>query len=55
VSRRNGRGGAFYQRLKPGRLGEVDPEAVTPPLIPAGHLGRSMAKLFLHIALVDLG
>jgi len=30
-------------------------ETVTPALIAAGHLGGGMAKLLLHISLVDLG
>ncbi|CCV09577.1 hypothetical protein MESS2_p70011 [Mesorhizobium metallidurans STM 2683] len=47
-----GEGRGFSQ---PGRLGEIDPEAVTPPLIPTGHLGAGMAELLLHIAFIDLG
>lgn len=40
---------------EPGRLGQIDPEAVTPPLVLAGHLRRGVAKLLLHIALINLG
>lgn len=36
-------------------LGEIDAESISSALIPAGHFGRGMAELPLHIALVDLG
>ena len=41
--------------LKATCFGEIDTEAVPPPLILAGHFDTRMAKLFLHVAFVDLG
>lgn len=40
---------------KPGRLGEVDPEAVTAALIFAAHFRTGMTELLLHVPLVDVG
>lgn len=39
---------------EPGRLSEVDPETVATPLVLAGHLGAGVAKLLLHITLINL-
>ena len=35
-------------------LRQIDPEPVSAALVTAGHFGRGMAELFLHMALVDL-
>jgi hypothetical protein len=40
---------------QPGRLGEVDPESVSLPLIAAGHLGTGVAELPLDVAFIGLG
>jgi hypothetical protein len=45
-----GRGG-----LKPRSLGQIHPKSIPPALIAARHLSRSMAKLLLNIALINLG
>jgi hypothetical protein len=47
-------GGAPLQSLQPRRLGEVDPESVTLPLISAGHLGTGVTELSLDVALIGL-
>mgnify|MGYP005806792305 CR=1 FL=1 len=51
-----GRGGGLLpDLLQATRLGEIDAESIPSALIPAGHFGRGMAELPLHIALFDLG
>lgn len=42
-------------RSQSGRFGEVDPEAVPPALVFAGHFRRGMTELLLHIAFFNLG
>ena len=39
---------------QPGRLGQVDPEPLPPPLIAARHLRRGVAELALHERLLDV-
>ena len=40
-------------RSEPGGLGQIDPKPVPAALIAAGHLGRCMSELLLHVAFVD--
>lgn len=40
---------------EPPRLGKVGPEPIASALIFAGHLGRGMAEMLLHVALLDVG
>jgi hypothetical protein len=49
------RAGEGFPGLQSTRLGEIDTKPVSGPLIAAGHYGRRMAKLLLHITLIDLG
>jgi len=51
TARQTARHAAFRDR----RLGQVHAEPVSVALIAAGHLCRSVAQMFLDIALVDLG
>ena len=41
-------------RSQPGRLGEIDLEAVALALIAAGHFGAGVAEVLLHMRLLDL-
>lgn len=42
-------------KLKPCRLRKVHPEPVAAALISSSHLGRSVAEVFLDVALIDFG
>ena len=41
--------------LQSARFGEIDPKPIASALIFAGHLGRGVAELLLHIAFLDVG
>ena len=52
---RTGLSGEEASSLQSRRRGEVDPKTVATPLVLAGHLGAGVAKLLLHITLINLG
>lgn len=52
---RTGLSGEEASSLQSRRRGEVDPKTVSPALVTACHLRRDVAKLLLHITLINLG